>query len=125
MPPPMLPDPLLDAIGNFASVRIAERGCLRTINGRSLRRFLVKTFPLPRFPVLLPAIAPRKLQFPFLPEWRNWQTRQVEGLVPSNGSAGSSPVSGTAIGARGYGEAEPLALAFCGALGKDLVKLFA
>src|SRR5262245_54011585 len=30
-----------------------------------------------------------------LPEWRNWQTRQVEGLVPFTGSAGSIPVSGT------------------------------
>jgi hypothetical protein len=30
------------------------------------------------------------------PEWRNWQTRQVEGLVALTGSAGSSPVSGTA-----------------------------
>src|SRR5205823_3349251 len=30
-----------------------------------------------------------------LPEWRNWQTRQVEGLVAFTGSAGSSPVSGT------------------------------
>ena len=29
------------------------------------------------------------------PEWRNWQTRQVEGLVAFTGSAGSSPVSGT------------------------------
>ena len=28
------------------------------------------------------------------PEWRNWQTRQVEGLVAFTGSAGSSPVSG-------------------------------
>jgi hypothetical protein len=28
------------------------------------------------------------------PEWRNWQTRQVEGLVPVTGSAGSIPVSG-------------------------------
>src|SRR5436190_897522 len=29
-----------------------------------------------------------------MPEWRNWQTRQVEGLVAFTGSAGSSPVSG-------------------------------
>ena len=28
------------------------------------------------------------------PEWRNWQTRQVEGLVGLTSSAGSSPVSG-------------------------------
>jgi integrase len=29
------------------------------------------------------------------PEWWNWQTRQVEGLVTLTGRAGSSPVSGT------------------------------
>ena len=28
------------------------------------------------------------------PEWRNWQTRQLEGLVRSQAGAGSSPVSG-------------------------------
>ncbi len=33
------------------------------------------------------------------PEWRNWQTRQVEGLVGVIPSAGSSPVSG--IGSMG------------------------
>jgi hypothetical protein len=32
------------------------------------------------------------------PEWRNWQTRQVEGLVTFTGRAGSSPVSGTLKG---------------------------
>ena len=37
------------------------------------------------------------------PEWRNWQTRQVEGLVPVIGSAGSIPVSGTDT-TRTYGE---------------------
>jgi hypothetical protein len=31
------------------------------------------------------------------PEWRNWQTRQVEGLVAFTGSAGSSPVSGNSF----------------------------
>ena len=30
-----------------------------------------------------------------LPEWWNWQTRQLEGLVPVTRGAGSSPVSGT------------------------------
>ena len=30
------------------------------------------------------------------PEWRNWQTRQLEGLVRLQAGAGSSPVSGTA-----------------------------
>jgi hypothetical protein len=35
---------------------------------------------------------------PTAPEWRNWQTRQVEGLVAFTGSAGSSPVSGTLKG---------------------------
>ncbi len=29
------------------------------------------------------------------PEWRNWQTRKVEGLVIFTDRAGSSPVSGT------------------------------
>ncbi len=29
------------------------------------------------------------------PEWRNWQTRQLEGLVRLQAGAGSSPVSGT------------------------------
>src|SRR6266446_2871808 len=38
-----------------------------------------------------------------LPEWRNWQTRQVEGLVAFTGSAGSSPVSGT-LKAKGLGQ---------------------
>ena len=28
------------------------------------------------------------------PEWRNWQTRQLEGLVRIYAGAGSSPVSG-------------------------------
>jgi hypothetical protein len=31
-----------------------------------------------------------------LPEWRNWQTRQLEGLVRLISGAGSSPVSGIA-----------------------------
>ena len=35
------------------------------------------------------------------PEWRNWQTRQVEGLVALTGSAGSSPVSGI-VAAKGF-----------------------
>ena len=30
-----------------------------------------------------------------MPGWRKWQTRQVEGLVPLTGSAGSNPVPGT------------------------------
>ena len=29
------------------------------------------------------------------PGWRNWQTRQVEGLVALNGLSGSSPDPGT------------------------------
>ncbi len=29
-----------------------------------------------------------------VPEWRNWQTRQLEGLVRLQAGAGSSPVSG-------------------------------
>ena len=29
------------------------------------------------------------------PEWRNWQTRQLEGLVRLQAGAGSSPVVGT------------------------------
>ncbi len=33
-----------------------------------------------------------------MPEWRNWQTRQVEGLVTFTGRAGSIPVSGTLQG---------------------------
>src|SRR5579871_1635613 len=37
------------------------------------------------------------------PEWRNWQTRQVEGLVPITGSAGSIPVSGTRKALRNQG----------------------
>lgn len=31
---------------------------------------------------------------PAAPEWRNWQTRQVEGLVRVIPRAGSNPVSG-------------------------------
>ena len=34
---------------------------------------------------------------PHLPEWRNWQTRQLEGLVGLQARAGSSPVSGIDI----------------------------
>ena len=36
-----------------------------------------------------------------VPEWWNWQTRQLEGLVPVIRGAGSSPVSGTMQRARG------------------------
>jgi hypothetical protein len=38
---------------------------------------------------------PYKIHTEAAPEWRNWQTRQVEGLVAFTGSAGSSPVSGS------------------------------
>ena len=34
------------------------------------------------------------------PEWRNWQTRQLEGLVRNFSGAGSSPVSGITCGSR-------------------------
>ena len=40
------------------------------------------------------------------PEWRNWQTRQVEGLVTFTGRAGSSPVSGT-CSIRAWGDVPP------------------
>ncbi len=33
-----------------------------------------------------------------MPEWRNWQTRQLEGLVRIYAGAGSSPVSGNSSG---------------------------
>ena len=40
----------------------------------------------------------------------SWHSSQVEGLVGFISRAGSSPVSGTAIRARGYGESRLLAL---------------
>ncbi len=45
---------------------------------------------------LAPDGAPGRLPHPNpRPRWRNWQTRQLEGLVPFIGSAGSTPVLGT------------------------------
>jgi hypothetical protein len=60
-----------------------------------------------------------------LPEWRNWQTRQVEGLVTFTGRAGSSPVSGIQTGQGVTANPGLLPCAFNSELGKVLVKRFA